>query len=93
MTAALRKELGKTIRHRPPLSAENTYWLLGRIKLEVTSFPGGIEAENLMNLGAGSNVVERQCRLRPNPLYLCEGTLKNGGPYREGPLKGKFIRE
>lgn len=64
----------------------------GRIKLEVTSFSGGgIETENLMNLGAGSNVVERQYEIEGQTLYLYESERQEGRT--EKAFEGKFIRE
>ena len=64
----------------------------GRIKLEVTGFSGGgMEAENLMNLGSGSNVVERQYEIKGKALYLYENEKQEGRT--EKAFEGKFIRE
>lgn len=64
----------------------------GRIKLEVTGFSGGgMEAENLMNLGSGSNVVERQYEIKGKTLYLYENEKQEGRT--EKAFEGKFIRE
>ncbi len=64
----------------------------GRIKLEVTGFSGdGMEAENLMNLGSGSNAVERQYEIEGQTLYLYESERQEGRT--EKRFEGKFIRK
>lgn len=64
----------------------------GRIKLEVTGFSGGgMEAENLMNLGASSNAVERQYEIEGQTLYLYESERQEGRT--EKRFEGKFIKK
>lgn len=64
----------------------------GRIKLEATGFSGGgMEAENLMDLGSGNNAVERQYEIEGQTLYLYENERQEGRT--EKAFEGKFIRE
>lgn len=63
----------------------------GRVKLEVTGFSGGgMEVENLMDLGSGSSAVERQYEIEDKTLYLYESQRQEGRT--EKAFEGKFVK-
>lgn len=73
-------------------TVSGTYTLDGsKVILKVTAFSGnGMEAENLMNLGANETGIERQFQIDGDTLYLYDQEKQAGRT--EKPFEGKFVR-